>query len=397
MQNGTRQRFNYDALILAGYGAMGTGFFKLGKNFLARFKEIVVMDARRLIRAGGPTRIIHGDVENTFFLNQVLGEYRQKGFLFVNLCAGTDNYRIRKVVAHNEGAYIDTACSMMYRKDEYRYSVLMPHTFLPTENKLPHFVCCGVNPGMVELMVRKVIYERFPGCKDFDIFFEYDRFKAEGVKEKIGVSWSPCTLIDEVMLSPTFQVKDGKDVEGEKGPTFSAKCFWDEKWIDTRLVGHEELWNLSRNPSLNIKNTCYAYSFRDEIMKLFAGDVTEAKAKLAIPGTDVKTVGLDTLAIKVVERSSGRNQTIVWETDHLACQEEWGINAVQFQVCSSLLVFCELLLNIDKWKEGDITCASSLPIETFGWEYLAKLKKMYGIHWEQADDLTLRIKMERGD
>lgn len=385
----------YKTLILAGFGAMGQGFCILGSRLLTGFEDIIILDIRNKDTSIIPGAVfLKGDVQDLNFLTNVL-EGIKRDFVFVNLCSCTDNYRIRIIVSQYGGAYIDTACSMMFQKAEYRYSRLMPYTFQATENEKPHLLCCGINPGMVEIIARKMILDYFPGGKQFDIFlFEYDEFQTNLPGEEIGVSWSPETLIDEIMLSPTFRILQGQEVECENAPSDEVKSHMNGHWLDSRLVGHEELWNFGLIPGVKVENAFYSYAFRSEIMEVLAGEVDEAKRQLVIPGQEITIKGVDTVAVEVVERSSGISHTLVWATDHLICQERWGINAVQFQVSSSLLVFLELLLQINEWDKGKLLCASTLPIEKFGWRYIDDLMIQYGVEWESGE--TLDCHLERG-
>jgi saccharopine dehydrogenase-like NADP-dependent oxidoreductase len=282
---------------------------------------------------------------------------------------------------------------MIFGQEEYRYSRLMPYTFRPTENNNPHFVCCGINPGMVEIITRKAIQNDFPGYRSFDILlYEYDRFQVDLPGRALGVSWSPNTLIDEIMLSPTFQIKEGRYVEGTHAPTDEVKSCMNAEWLDSRLVGHEELWNFLLIPGVEVVNAYYSYAFRRDIMEVLAGDVNEARQRLVFPETNIPVRGVDTVAVRIVNKFNGDTRTYVWETDHKECQKQWGINAVQFQVASSLLVFFELLLKLGDWKEKTVISASTLPIEEFGWDYINDLMIHYGVKWQPVEKIDLRIK-----
>lgn len=334
---------------------------------------------------------LRGDIEDESFLSGVLSAYAG-GFVFVNLCSFTDSYRIRTTVSRWGGAYVDTSCSTIHGKDEHRYSRLMPRTFQPTRNSEPHFTCSGVNPGMVEIITRKIINETFPKGASFDVhFFENDRFRARLNDDKVGVSWSPETLVDEVLLTPTFRIKDGRAVECDSPPTLKARIRWGGTTFEARLVGHEEIWNLRRLKGMTIENSCFAYALREEIMDVLKDDPEVANRRLVLPGRDVPVSGTDTVAVRVTEKSSGDCRTLAWTTDHAATWKRWGINGVQFQVASSLLFFLDLLLRSGDWATGRVLCASDIPFQLIGWDVADDLLTKYDIEWKDANDLGLGI------
>jgi hypothetical protein len=386
------QARRYRTLILGGYGSIGRAFFLLGGSFIASFDQIVILD-RKDVEYCGPVDAVflRGDIEDLSFLADVLSGHAGS-FLFVNLCSLTDTYRIRHVVAEYGGAYIDTSCSTLYGVDEHRYSRLMPHTFQPTRNREPHFTCCGVNPGMVEIIARKIIHDTFAQGARLDIlFFENDQFHAQLDGGRVGVSWSPDTLIDEVMLTPTFSVRASQTVEHEQPPTLQIKTQWGGQVYDARLVGHEELWNVRRIDGITVENSFFAYTFHDTVMDVLRSDADLAHGALILPDDGTPVFGADTIAVKVIDTASGKQFTLAWETDHAATQKRQGINGVQFQVASSLLVFLELLVRCGDWSEGKVLSASDIPLEWIGWDVINELLDRYGIEWREANKLDLRL------
>ena len=183
----------YHTLILGGYGSVGRAFLILGSFLFASFERILLIERQQRELSGVPgcCFFFSGDIKDGPFLSGVLSAYAGD-FVFVNLCSSTDSYRIRTIVSMWDGAYIDTSCSTIHGTDEHRYSKLMPRTFQPTQNREPHFTCSGVNPGMVEIVARKIIKETFPEGTSFDVrFFENDRFCARLDDDKVGVSLVP--------------------------------------------------------------------------------------------------------------------------------------------------------------------------------------------------------------
>jgi hypothetical protein len=392
--NQTRQ---YRTLILGGYGSIGRAFFLLGGSYINTFNQVVVLDRKGMEpHESADAMFLRGDIEDLSFLANVLRRHAGS-FLFVNLCSLTDTYRIRQKVSYYDGAYIDTSCSTLYGADEHRYSRLMPHTFKPTRNAEPHFTCCGVNPGMVEVVARKIIQETFDkgACLDI-LFFENDQFHAQLDGGRVGVSWSPDTLIDEVMLTPTFSVRASQAVECEQPPTLQTKAQWGDRVYDARLVGHEELWNVRHINSITVENSFFAYTFHDTVMDVLRSDADLAHGAFIIPDDDTRVFGTDTLAVKVIDTASRKQSTLAWETDHAATQKKWGINGVQFQVASSLLFFLELLVRCGDWSEGKVLSASDIPLEWFGWDVINELLDRYGIDWREANELDLRLDAAAG-
>ena len=256
----------------------------------------------------------------------------------------------------------------------------------------PHFTCTGVNPGMVEVIARKIINETFPKGTSFDVrFFENDRFCARLNDDKVGVSWSPETLVDEVILTPTFRIKDGRVVESDSPPTLETRTRWGGNTFEARLVGHEEIWNMQRLKGMTIENSFFAYALREEIMSVLKDGPDAANHRFIIPGSGVPVSGADTIAVQVIEKSSGDCRTLAWDTDHAATWKRWGINGVQFQVASSLLFFLDLLLRSGDWAAGRVLCGSDIPFELIGWDAADELLTKYDIEWKDANDLGLGI------
>jgi len=374
----------YKTLILAGYGAMGRAFCVLGADFISRFEYFVIIDKHKPnILPENCDRFIMQDIHNTNFLYNTLKAYHDQ-LLFINLTSNTDTLKIRQVIAELDGAYIDTACSIQYGIEEYSLCKLMPYTLTKVKNKYPHFVCCGVNPGMVEIIAKKIIAENFLNAKDIDIFFfEYDQFTTKRKKqEDIPVSWSPNTLIDEVMLTPSLELKNGLVVEAESAPTYQISMNWFGDKIQARLVGHEEIWNLQFLPNIKVKNSYYAYALHPNIMNAFNGRPECAKKKFYIPNRSTPVHGSDTLIVKVVNVSTGISKSMLWSTDHFWTFSHYLINAVQYQVCSSLLFFCELLIRFDSRPRGNTYCGTTLAIDYYGWDLVNNLFNKYKIKWE---------------
>ena len=99
-------------IIIAGLGAVGRAVLTLGGEVLDTFDEIFLIDRRDSVEDGllpGKARMLRGDITDSAFLSEAL-EKIGKPALFVNLCAGIDNVRIRRMVGQHDIAYLDSCC-----------------------------------------------------------------------------------------------------------------------------------------------------------------------------------------------------------------------------------------------------------------------------------------------
>ena len=150
---------NFRSLIIAGLGSVGSGLISLGWQELDCFEEVTVADIDPLCVSpfadfGYSCRT--GNIEDPVFLTKLLQD-TPKPALFVNLCAGVNNVRIRQLVAGFDVAYLDSCASTTNDPDECRFSKMMPYTLTPIESQFPQWVCWGINPGLVEIITRKLI------------------------------------------------------------------------------------------------------------------------------------------------------------------------------------------------------------------------------------------------
>lgn len=385
---------DYDTLVLAGYGAMGQAFLALCSDFIAQFNSCVLLDCVPLTaKPAVCDRFIQQDIHDRTRLRANLEPYTGR-FLFVNLTAGTDTYQVRQVIADLNGAYIDTACSMMHGSEEFRYSKLMPYTLQSVANTRPHFLCCGVNPGMIELITRKLIAESFPEAAAVDVhFYEWDQLQDAPFRPgKTPVSWSPATLIDEVLLSPSLVLAQGVPREGPEAPTRRVTMNWFGQTVEARLVGHEEIWNLQSLADVAVQHSSYAYAFGPAVMAALSDSERRARASLYVPERSSPVQGIDSLAVKVTDCATGRSQALMWSTDHAQTYAQHQINAVQFQVCSSLRLFCELLLRTPHTLSGEVFSVSTLDLASYGWETIEGLLAHCHVIWTpiEPDAISLQ-------
>jgi saccharopine dehydrogenase-like NADP-dependent oxidoreductase len=108
------EKRNYRSLIIAGTGTIGTSLISLGANRFSLFDHIYAVDknerALESLQHSGVTCCC-GDISDAGFVSTFLQQIPGPS-LFVNLCAGTNNVRIRKSLACHNTAYLDSCASM---------------------------------------------------------------------------------------------------------------------------------------------------------------------------------------------------------------------------------------------------------------------------------------------
>lgn len=383
----------FNDIIIAGYGSISKGLLSVGNKFLKKFKNIYIIDKNNIeINIFDKVLInkikkIKLDIENLSELENKIKKIN-KPLILINLCSGTDNLRLRKLFAKYPIMYIDACCSLIYNKKEYRYSKLMPYTFKKLDNKYPHFVCAGINPGLVEIIARKIIFKYFDNRNDiYDIlFYEHDTFYLKGKKDRFYVSWSPRTLIDEVVLSPTFEIKNNKEIEDKIGPTRLVKTKWNKTVHNSRLVGHEEIWNLAQNFKVN--NSFFAYSFSKRIMNEFNKSASVLYKNFLLPKENLEPSGTDLVAVKVKNNKNGIEKTMFWKVSHKKIWNMYKINGVQYQTALGVIFFLKLMLKQKKFKHN-LYCASDFPINN-NWKLIENEMKELNINFIFSNKLNIK-------
>ena len=193
----------YRGIIIAGLGAVGRAVLTLGAEVLDTFEEIYLIDRQASVEDAllpGPARMLTGDITDSAFLIEVL-EKIGKPALFVNLCAGIDNVGIRRMVGHYDLAYLDSCCCSPAGSSEVRFSRMMSYTLQPVAGVRPQWLCWGINPGLVELVTRRIIASFGEDRAGFDVtVYEYDQL-VQRENESVAVGWCPDALIEEVAAS----------------------------------------------------------------------------------------------------------------------------------------------------------------------------------------------------
>jgi saccharopine dehydrogenase-like NADP-dependent oxidoreductase len=381
---------NYQTLIVAGLGAVGSSLLKLGGHELRRFQKIILVDLQEQIL--GPYqergyRCLRGSVEDYAFLRRLVTEVETSG-LFLNLCSNTDNVRVRKFLAPFNLAYLDSCASVTPDPDEHRFSRMMAYTRTAVESRYPHWLCWGVNPGLVEIVTRKLIREFAGPETEVEVaVFEYDRLRAEKMGKQLAVGWCPRALLEEIMLAPALVVRDGVPTEESRGGARRAVSFWQGQAVDAWLAAHEDIWNMAMIKG--VREASFLYSFNRQVMEVLEGETGAAEALLRIPPADSPISGLEQVAVQVKKSATGEERTLFWETDHHEVWRRLGVNGVQYQTAKSLLFALKLLQETEYGTRPGNYCASDLPIGAGDWPVIDNLFKELGIEWRDGSHLEL--------
>jgi hypothetical protein len=264
----------------------------------------------------------------------------------------------------------------------------MPYTFRATDVPMPQFVCCGINPGMVEVVARALVRRHHEGAAGIEIgFYELDTFRAEASDGRTGVTWSPETLVEEVMDTPSIEVRGGILVEHDEAPTRSIEMVWGGRRVPARLVGHEEVWHATwLDPP--VRECRFAYGLAPGVMRILAGeDSVRARQSLTVPRRPVSATGSDSLVVAVRDVDDGQAVAREWRVEHAASLAAFGVNATQLQTARSVLFFTEVLADHPDAEVRVPFCASTMPREWFGAGTLVRLRDEFGIGWNRTDDI----------
>ena len=381
---------NYRTLIIGGYGTIGSSLLRVGGYELGLFESIVAIDIdftnRPINYADAPVSFLTGDIEDPEFLTELCRNVETPALL-LNVATATNTVEIRKTISAFDIAYLDSCASALPDKTEVRFSRYMPYTFTRVSNRKPHWLCWGINPGVVEIMARKIIRDLGDdGAFDVSVF-EDDQLHANWDEDAVAVGWSPDMLVEETMLSPTFRILDGTPVEKEEFGTEKIMAFWGGKPVPSRIVGHEDIWNIGRLDS--VKKARFVYGLHPEVMRVLDGDPDEALTQLRVPDESVHIIGNERVAVSVERLNSGDRRSVVWETDHESIWKKCGINAVQYQTGKSLLLAILLMQNTHYGNFPITACASDLPIRPKDWETIESLMADLDICWKDAGALAL--------
>jgi len=382
---------NYRSLVIAGIGTIGRSLVTLGLDHFHFFEHIFAVDKNPAslppLQNSGIT-CLAGNITEKQFLNTFMAGI-PKPCLFVNLCSGTNNVRIRNILARHQTAYLDSCASTTPDPDECRFSRLMPYTYSAIDTRYPHWLCWGINPGLVEIVARKILAGLPDQTLTYDVtVYEFDRLENGSDSGKAAVGWCPEALVEEVMLSPTLEIIDGMPREDGGPGTRGSRVNWGGLPVPAKVVGHEDIWNLVEIPV--VKNGRFYYSLSPAVMEILnMDDAAGARSMLYIPGEDDVISGLEQVAVQVNAKNMAEPKTLVWTEDHAATWKKFGLNAVQYQTAKSLILAIMLLQRTDYGQMPLAVNASSLPVSSYDWPIFDRFMQELDINWQDGGHLNL--------
>ncbi|RJR34026.1 MAG: hypothetical protein C4576_27070 [Desulfobacteraceae bacterium] len=384
---------SYQTLIIAGLGSIGGSMFAVGKDYLQWFPRLIAVDRvgrTPLLPENADVEVLVGDVTDASFLGKLLGSAPQP-VLFLNLCAGFDNVRLRRMIAEKEVAYLDSACCTPEGTSECRFTRMMPYTLTPVESGFPHWLCWGINPGVVELVARMVMRQMGLTASQTEVtILEYDGLQTKSTDQGTAVSWCPPFLIGEMMISPSLVVDKGLLREGREPGGLPALVSWGEERVASRVVGHEDIWNLGQ--MLGVDGARFVYGLTPRMMSMLENrDESTLSAEWKVPPPETAVLGLERIAVQVRSPSSGKTVTLLWLTDHEEVWQKLGVNAVQFQTCLSLWFAIHMLQHTRFGSLPGTWCASNLPLSESDWREVESALHSLGMAWEEADPSSIRL------
>ncbi len=382
---------NYRSLVIAGIGTIGKSLVTLGSEQFSLFEHIFAIDKDGnslfpLLDSGITCR--NGNIIDPQFLNTFMTGVPGPS-LFVNLCSGTNNIRIRNILTRYDTAYLDSCASATPDPDECRFSRLMPYTYSEIDCRYPHWLCWGINPGLVEIVARRILSNLPDKPCTYDVtVYEFDRLENGVDSGKAAVGWCPEALVEEVMLSPTMEIIDSLPREDTRPGTRDSKVNWGRQAVPAKIVGHEDIWNLMEIPA--VKNGRFYYSLSPTVMGILnMDDACKARSMLNIPGEDDAITGLEQVAVQVNEKNMAEPKTMVWTEDHAETWKKFGVNAVQYQTAKSLLLAIMLLQSTEYGRMPCSFNASSLPISADDWPFFDQFMQELDINWQDGSHLNL--------
>ena len=382
---------NYHGLIIAGLGAVGRAVFTLGAEVLREFEEVVLIDKEPRARnspAGNHPRFRQGDITDSSFLAGELCRIR-KPALLVNLCAGIDNVRVRRVVAGYDVAYIDSCCCAPDGSREVRFSRMMSYTLAAFASRRPQWLCWGINPGLVELVARGLMASFSDTPEGFDVtVYEHDQL-VNGDTSRVAVGWCPDALIEEVMQSPPLRFVEGRPEEPSEYGSRRVIACWDGEPVHSRLVGHEDIWNIGMLPQ--VKNASFVYGLHPKVMEVFDQGIDAARQRLYVPASQIEVFGLERVAVAVRSRVSGEEKVLVWEEDHHRIWQQYHLNAVQYQTGKAILLAITLLQHSRYGSLNGTYCAADLPVHFADRHCIEDFMRQLAINFIPADNLDVHL------
>jgi hypothetical protein len=383
---------NYRHLLLLGTGSMGRSLLKIGHRQLSTFEAITTLDTTPLCRdiglRGRSFASFTGDAEDLELLTWLIKRHPGPAVV-VNLCSGVDSVRIRKHLCGLQAAYLDTSASLLPGRRDGSFAEIMSYTHTPADCIFPQLICWGMNPGLVEIIARRLMTDGEDGATGYEVtIYEYDLLDARTKAGRLGVGWSPVELIEEVMLTPTFEIRDGKAALEEEIGAKTRLVRWGGEEAPSRVVAHEDIWNLGMLPQ--VSSAKFFYALRESIMDVLSGAVAAAYELIGVPEDEVSLKGTDRIAVQVAGGGKTGN-CLMWETDHGDVWKRFRVNAVQFQVCRSIQVALELLQHTHLGLMRGTYCASNLPLTPEDRHFMDHILAANDILWQPCEALGLCV------
>ena len=384
---------NYRSLIIAGIGTIGKSLVKLGVEQFSFFKHIFAIDKdvdSLLPLQDSNINCRTGDICNPQFLDTFMSGVPAPS-LFVNLCSGTNNVRIRNNLTLYAAAYLDSCASTTDDPDECRFSRLMPYTYSRIDTTYPHWLCWGINPGLVEIITRRILAGLPENPRSYDVtVYEFDQLTNGADKDRAAVGWCPEALVEEVMLSPTMEIIEGNPREDTAVGSRDSMVNWGSQPIQAKLVGHEDIWNLLEIPA--VKTGRFYYSLSPAVMDILnMDDAKKARNMLYIPGQGDTITGLEQVAVQVSQKNMAEPKTLIWSEDHEETWKSLGVNAVQYQTAKSLLLAIMLLQRTEYGLMPRSFNASNLPIFSHDWPIFECFMEELAINWHDGAHQNLHV------
>ncbi len=385
----------HSSLVIAGLGSVGKAFLRLAGPYLNSFDAVFLVDRRESVLTpydlpSAGHRVVIGDITEPSFVNRLMANLQQPA-LFINLCDGIDTVRLRRILSAYPVTYVDAGAGSGPTKNA-TFSEIMSYTNSACHNGHPHLVCQGINPGMVEIIARRIMRE-FPVHEQaFDVtVFEHDTLTASLPDGKIAVGWSPRDFVEEMMLLPAFEIRNGRATEPSTPGSLPVRFSLAGALLPFRIVAHEDIWNLSFIG--RVQSARFLYGLSEKAMDTLAGNPEEVLKKLEVPGRNIPVFGRDSVAVIVRGITTSHVEGLVWSVDHHEIWHEYGINGVQYQTATSIL-FSLLLLSRDSFsiKTGTYNSAT-LPLDDEGWKTVELLFKELGIQWQPLNTEELPVEI----
>ena len=374
---------NYHSLVIAGLGGVGRGLLTVGKAWFSSFASVIGVDSNEVAcrdaeRCG--ICVQRADIGDEAFLDE-FSQSLPEPVLFVNCCSGIDTVKLRRYIQDKPVAYIDICESEMVDNPQNRFSVGMPYTNQRCHGDYPHWLCQGINPGLVEYIARRLMRQMHAANTGFSVaIFENDQLSAEYHNGKLAVGWCPKDLIEEIMICPSLVYEDGDMIDRDDIEKNRFTTCWQGVDTPTRLVGHEDVWNLAQREE--VSDVKFLYALHPEVMAVFEETPEIAMQKLQLPQAAQTLHGLERIIVSVEHAESGRQKSLLWQSDHALTQRCLGINAVQYQTASSVLLSILMMQHTPLGRKAGTWNGSTLPLEDEGWKQMEQFMQKLGIFWQ---------------